>query len=255
MVINRIYNQDCLKTMAKMPDNFIDLVVTSPPYNVGKEYDSSSDSLDYDNYIEWCKLWLAELARTLKPSGRLCLNIPFDIKVGKRHHPLLTDLVLLAQFVNLDYKLTITWDKSTTHGRMAWGSWKSASAPHLINPQELIVVLYKDQWAKLAKGESDISAKEFTAWTFAVWKLGKAYSKTTKHPAPFPEALPMRCIKMFSYVGDLVYDPFMGSGTTAKVARLLDRRYLGSEISREYCRVAKQRLSQQSLNLNKGHGK
>ena len=118
----------------------------------------------------------------------------------------------------------------------------SASSPHIIAPAELIVVMYKDRWKKTYKGKSDISKDEFLEWTNGVWTFSGESKKKIGHPAPFPVELPKRCIKLFSYKGDVVLDPFAGSGTTLLAANMLGRKVFGIEISREYCELAMKRI-------------
>ena len=123
------------------------------------------------------------------------------------------------------------------------GSWKSASAPVVIAPVELIVVLYKDQWKKTNGSKiSDITGDEFKHWTQGVWTFNGESKKRIGHPAPFPKELPYRCIKLFSYQNDLVFDPFAGSGTTLLVAQNLDRKSIGTELDSDYCELAKNRI-------------
>ncbi|MGP1437686.1 MAG: DNA-methyltransferase [Treponema sp.] len=123
------------------------------------------------------------------------------------------------------------------------GSWKSASAPVVIAPVELIVVLYKEEWKKTNGSKiSDITDVEFKEWTNGVWNFNGESKKRIGHPAPFPKELPYRCIKLFSYVDDTVFDPFAGSGTTLIVAKNTKRCGVGVEIDEEYCKLAKTRI-------------
>ena len=102
--------------------------------------------------------------------------------------------------------------------------------------------LYKDEWKKAKRGKSDTTKDEFMQWTNGMWTFSGESKKKIGHPAPFPVELPKRCIKLFSYVGDIVLDPFMGSGTTIVASKTLDRKSMGIEISREYCELAFNRI-------------
>ncbi|HXG36203.1 MAG TPA: site-specific DNA-methyltransferase, partial [Dehalococcoidia bacterium] len=133
------------------------------------------------------------------------------------------------------------------------GSWLSASAPFVIAPVEMIAVFYKRQWKKTRVGKSDIARDEFLAWTNGVWNFQGESKRRVKHPSPFPIELPRRCIKLFSYVGDVVLDPFMGSGTTLLACLETGRAGIGVEIDPQYCEIAKRRLvfeGQRCLRLN-----
>ena len=118
----------------------------------------------------------------------------------------------------------------------------SASSPHIIAPVELVVVMYKEQWKKLSKGKSDTLKDEFIEWTNGVWTFSGESKKKIGHPAPFPIELPKRCIKLFSYVGDIILDPFMGSGTTLVAAKMQNRKSIGIEISRDFCKLTFKRI-------------
>lgn len=184
---------------------FIDLIVTSPPYNVGIGGNRAVDA----------------------------------------------DLTKIAQKAGWKYKSTIVWNEGNISRRTAWGSWKSASAPVVIAPAELIVVLYKDEWKK-TNGSiiSDITGDEFKDWTYGMWTFNGESKKRIGHPAPFPKELPYRCIKMFSFVDDLVFDPFAGSGTTLIVASNTGRRAVGTELDKGYCELAKNRILSETCTLN-----
>ncbi len=134
------------------------------------------------------------------------------------------------------------WNEQNISRRTAWGSWVSASAPYVIAPVEMIVVLYKRQWKKKQPGKSDISRDEFLEWTNGVWSFMGEFKKRVKHPGPFPLQLPRRCIKLFSYVGDTILDPFLGSGTTLVACLQTGRRGIGIDVDPKYCEIAKQRL-------------
>ncbi len=170
------------------------------------------------------------------------LNIPLDKNKGG-HHAVGADLTKIAQSVGWKYKSTIIWNEGNISRRTAWGSWKSASAPVVIAPVELIVVLYKDEWKKNNGSKiSDISGNEFKEWTNGIWNFNGESKKRIGHPTPFPRELPYRCIKLFSYINDIVFDPFAGSGTTLLVAQMLNRIAIGLELDSDYCKLAKSRI-------------
>ena len=147
-----------------LPVDSVDLTVTSPPYNLGKNDD---DSKDYYDYILFTKRWLANCWLWTRPTGRLCLNIALDTnKYGKR--PIAADVTTVALNAGWRYHSTIIWNEGNISRRTAWGSWKSASAPHIIAPVEVILVLYKDAWKRQRQGESDITADEFKDWVLGV---------------------------------------------------------------------------------------
>jgi modification methylase len=138
----------------------------------------------------------------------------------------------------------IIWRKSAgASGSCAWGSWQSAKSPRLRDVHEYLLVFAKQSYSRPDKGESDIGRDEFLQATLSVWEIGAESAKRVGHPAPFPEALAERVIRLFSYVGDVVLDPFAGSGTTCAVAARHQRRYVGYEIAPEYCKLADQRIA------------
>ena len=244
MQVNDIYNMDCVDGLKQVDDNSIDLIVTSPPYNIGIEYDSWNDNMPWDDYLVWCETWLAECFRVLKPDGRICINHYFCFAPRKNgddcsRFPLFDIKNIMDRIGYHSHKL-IMWDDITVKKFTAWGSWKSASSPFIQTPFEGILIAYKDQWNKMNKGESTIDKDDFVEGCCGVWHLGTTQSYTV---ASFPEKLPQMCISLLSYKDDLVLDPFSGSGTTCYVAKGLGRRFLGFEISEAYWRESKSRLN------------
>jgi len=237
----KIINEDVLWTH-EIEDNCIDLIVTSPPYNVDIKYNSHNDKLSYKEYLEFSRRWLTRCYGWLKEDGRFCLNIPLDKNKGGQQS-VGADLTTIAKQIGFKYHSTIVWNEGNISRRTAWGSWLSASAPYVIAPVELIVVLYKKRWKKTSGSrKSDITKEEFMEWTNGLWTFSGESKKKIGHPAPFPVELPKRCIKLFSFVGDTVLDPFMGSGTTLIAAYQLRRKAIGIEIDRNYCKLAMERL-------------
>lgn len=225
----------------RIPDNYVDLIVTSPPYNIGKNYGETNDNLEYDDYIEFSYNWLRKCYGWAKEDGRLCMNIPIDTGKGVQRS-LGADITCIAKDVGWNYRATIVWNEGNISKSSARGSFMSASSPHVISPVELIVVMYKKQWKKTYRGKSDTSKDEFIEWTNGIWTFPGESKKRIGHPAPFPAELPKRCIKLFSYVDDVVLDPFMGSGTTLIAAKMLNRKSIGIEMSRDFCELAFRRI-------------
>lgn len=221
---------------------FIDLIITSPPYNVDILYNSNKDNLTYDEYIEFSEKWMHNCYLWSKPQARFLLNIPLDKNKGGQKS-VGADLTRIAQKVGWKYHSTIIWNEGNISRRTAWGSWLSASAPFVIAPVELIVVLYKIEWKKTGgTRQSDISRKDFMEWTNGLWTFNGESKKRVGHPAPFPLQLPYRAIKLFSFIRDVIFDPFCGSGTTLIAANNTNRIGIGLEIDKHYCELAKQRI-------------
>lgn len=236
-----IYNDDFLNTDA-IEDNSIDLIVTSPPYNIDIQYENYSDDIPYDKYLSFTRKWLTKCYRLIKNDGRLCLNIPLDKNKGGQQS-VYADITTIAKEVGWKYHTTIIWNEQNISRRTAWGSWLSASAPFVIAPVEVIVVLYKKNWRKTSGSKkSDIARDEFISWTNGVWNFSGESKRKIGHPSPFPVELPKRCIKLFSFIGDTVFDPFLGSGTTLIACVETSRTGIGVEINRSYCELAKKRL-------------
>ncbi len=244
-----IINDDFLTTNLIRP-NSIDLIVTSPPYNVDIHYESYRDNIPYEKYLEFTEIWLRKALELVKQDGRMCLNIPLDKSKGREgegFQSVYADIVSIAKKVGWKYFSTIIWNEQNISKRTAWGSWLSASAPYVIAPVEVIAVFYKKRWKKVSGSKiSDISKEEFIEWTNGIWTFHGENRKKVRHPAPFPLELPKRCIKIFSFVGDTVLDPFLGSGTTLVAAALLNRNGIGIDIERKYCEIAKKRLEKET---------
>ncbi|RZN68959.1 MAG: site-specific DNA-methyltransferase [Candidatus Methanolliviera hydrocarbonicum] len=237
----KIINDNVLTTKY-ISNKSIDLIVTSPPYNVDIEYNSHNDKLSYRDYLNFSKNWLSRCFEWLKDDGRFCLNIPLDKNKGGQQS-VGADLTTIAKDIGFKYHSTVVWNEGNISRRTAWGSWLSASAPYVIAPVELIVILYKKTWKKTSGSrESDITKEEFMGWTNGLWTFSGESKKKIGHPAPFPIELPRRCIKLFSFVRDTILDPFMGSGSTLIAAYLSKRKGIGVEIDKNYCELAKQRL-------------
>jgi site-specific DNA-methyltransferase (adenine-specific) len=232
-----IINEDVFQTR-RIKRAGIDLVVTSPPYNVDIQYNAHDDQLSYEDYLDFSKKWMKRCHSWLRDDGRFCLNIPLDKNKGGQQS-VGADLTTLAKKCGFQYHSTIIWNEGTISRRTAWGSWMSASAPYVIAPVELIIVLYKKTWKKTSGSHiSDISKQEFLDWTNGLWTFCGERKTRIGHPAPFPVELSLRCMKLFSFAGDTVLDPFMGSGSTLVAAARCKRNAIGIEIDPEYCQIA-----------------
>jgi len=246
----RIYKDDILKIDSIREDS-IDLTVTSPPYNVDIKYETYDDRIPYDKYLEFSEKWLTKCYSLTKDDGRLCLNIPLDKNKGGQQS-VCADLTTLAKKVGWKYHATIIWNEQNISRRTAWGSWLSASAPFVIAPVEVIVVLYKNRWKKTSGTKiSDITREEFIEWTNAVWNFSGESKNRIGHPTPYPIELPKRCIKLFSFVEDTIFDPFLGSGTTLIACLETNRNGIGIEIDRNYCQLTVKRLKEHGLEQQK----
>ncbi len=242
--VNKILCGDSETILNTFPDNCIDIIVTSPPYNFGLDYknDKYRDALYWQDYYDKLNRIWQECYRVLKPAGRFCVNIqPLFSDYMPTHHIISRQLLDLG----LLWKAEIIWEKHNYNCKYtAWGSWKSPSMPYLKYTWEFIEIFCKESHKK--EGETakiDITGDEFKKWVYARWDIApEGNMKKYNHPAMFPEELVKRLLKLFSYQDDIVLDPFNGVGTTTLVAYKLKRRYIGIDISEEYCRTAEQRL-------------
>ena len=242
--VNRIVQGDSAEVLAQLPDNCIDLVFTSPPYNFGLEYGASPDDYAWDDYFTELFAIFDQCIRVLKPGGRIAVNVqPLFSDYIPSHH------IISNHFLSrkLIWKGEILWEKNNYNCKYtAWGSWKSPSSPYLKYTWEFIEVFCKASLKMAGKAEdADINAEEFKSWVNAKWSIAPERDMAHyKHPAMFPEELANRVIKLFSFQGGTVLDPFAGAGTTAVSAKKHGRRYLGVDISPEYCETAQERLNE-----------
>ena len=225
--------------MAVLPDACVDLMITSPSYNVSKEYD---EDLSLQEYLQLLRNVFTEVYRVLVNGGRACINIA---NVGRKPYIPLSDYVsqMMIQ-TGFNMRGEIIWDKgASVSPSTAWGSWQSASNPILRDVHEYILVFSKGEYKKAKKDkENTISKENFIEWTKSVWSMNAERAKRIGHPAPFPEELPHRLIQLYSFKNDVVLDPFMGSGTTAVSALKSDRCFVGFEINEDYIKLANQRI-------------
>ncbi len=227
--------------MSEIPDGSVHLMVTSPPYNAKKEYD---DDLSLDEYRNLLRAVFAETYKKLVTGGRACINIA---NLGRKpyiplHSYIIEDMLEIGYYMRGE----IIWDKAASAGSStAWGSWLSAANPVLRDVHEYILVFSKDSFSRQRNGkENTITKENFLAWTKSVWTFPSESAKRIGHPAPFPEELPHRLIQLYTFKGDVVLDPFCGSGTTCLSAVKSDRHYIGYDIEAEYIKLANERIRQ-----------
>lgn len=239
---NQILAADSLQLLKKLPNNCIDLVFTSPPYNFGLDYKSHQDTDKWKNYFDMLFDILNECIRVLKHGGRIIINIqPLFSDYIPSHH------IISNFFFNkgLIWKGEILWEKNNYNCKYtAWGSWKSPSSPYLKYTWEFLEIFCKGNLKKTGNAKDiDITADEFKNWVNAKWSIAPERDmKKYNHPAMFPEKLVERVLKLFSFEKDIILDPFNGVGTTTYVSRKLNRRYLGIDVSEDYCKTAINRL-------------
>lgn len=242
---NRILCGDSESVLANLPDNCIDLIFTSPPYNFGLGYDAQEDSDQWQNYFDKLFAILDECVRVLKHGGRLAINIqPLYSDYIPSHH-IISKKLMESKLI---WKGEILWEKNNYNCKYtAWGSWKSPSNPYLKYTWEFIEVFCKGTLQKAGnRDDADISADDFKKWVVGKWSIAPEKNmKTFEHPAVFPEELARRVIQLFSFKGDIVLDPFVGVGTTCVVAKELGRGFLGIDNSEKYCETARSRLEEQ----------
>ena len=277
----KIINGDCIEVMKTFPEGSIDLLVTSPPYNVNIAYDVHKDDLPMEEYYEWSKDWLREAFRVLKDDGRIAVNVPNELNVQERGGRILFVAEFWMMMKEVGFKFSglvdLTEDSPHRVRQTAWGSWMSASAPYVYNPKECVILAYKKSSKKLSKGVSqwlgiptevttedgkiknkmvyqDEDKKEFMNLVFGRWEYFADTKSLTK--ATFSMDIPMKAIKILTYKNDIILDPFMGSGTSAVAAEMLQRRWLGIELSPNYADISRKRVQslidskkQQILNI------
>ena len=241
---NKIVCADSEEFLKKIPDNSVDLIFTSPPYNFGLKYDEYEDEKQWEKYFDKLFKIFKECIRILKYGGRIVVDV----------QPLFSDYIPIHHIISnffmenkMIWKGEILWDKHNYNAKYtAWGSWKSPSNPYLKYTWEFLEIFSKGDLKH--EGDiknADITPDEFKKWVYAKWDIAPERNmKKFQHPAMFPEELARRAIKLFSFENDVVLDPFNGVGTTTKVAKELNRRYLGIDISKEYTKKAKERLKE-----------
>ena len=251
-LLNTIIASSC-ENMKDIPNNSLHLMITSPPYNVSKEYDNDLSLNEYLNLLKNC---FTETYRVLVDGGRACINIA---NIGRKPYIPLSDYVSKIMIeIGFNMRGEIIWNKSAGAGiSTAWGSFQSASNPILRDVHEYILIFSKGNYKRERDKEEkelrkdNITKEEFIEWTKSVWTMNTESAKRIGHPAPFPEELPNRLIKLFSFTNDIVIDPFMGSGTTAIAAIKNKRNFVGYEINKEYINLANNRILNLKINAEK----
>jgi site-specific DNA-methyltransferase (adenine-specific) len=244
--VNRIICGDAQHALSLIPDRSIDIIITSPPYNFGHAYaqDSHNDTREWNEYYAKLLAVWRECERVLKPGGRIAVNVqPLFSDYVPTHHIISRQLAALG----LLWKAEFLWEKNNYNAKYtAWGSWKSPSMPYIKYTWEFIEVFDKETHKKAGRREDiDITAEEFKEWVLGRWSFPpEIRMKDYDHPAMFPEELPRRLMKLFSYKNDIVLDPFNGAGTTTLVAGKLRRRFIGMDISQQYCDMALRRVAE-----------
>jgi len=280
-IINTIINGDSVEVLKTFPDGCINLVVSSPPYNVGIKYDTHIDNTKMDDYWIWTEKWLTEIYRTLEDDGRIAINIPYEVNIQDRGGRVffVSEFYQVMKKVGFQFFGIVDLEEDSPHRSKttAWGSWMSPSGPYVYNPKECIVLAYKKYHIRKVKGEpqwkgvptqveqedgtiknkvvyQDEDKKEFMELVFGQWKYFADTKSLTK--ATFSADIPNKAIKILTYKNDIVLDPFAGSGTSLVSAEILNRRWIGIELSENYCKVARDRVqafidqkSQLKLNL------
>jgi site-specific DNA-methyltransferase (adenine-specific) len=236
--------------MEAIPDNSIGLAFTSPPYNVGKDYD---DDMSLEAYLELIQNVGREVNRVLRPGGRYVINVA---NLGRKPyipiHAFFWDIHTSLGFLPMG---EIVWQKGKgANSSTAWGSWLSSKAPRLRDIHEYLLVLAKQDFSRPDSGESDITRDEFMASTLSVWEIPPESAKRVGHPAPFPVELAARVIRLYSYVGDVVLDPFVGSGSTCVAAALNGRRFVGYDVAQQYVDLSWKRLREEAKVESPGAG-
>ena len=226
--------------LKSIPDSSVHLMVTSPPYNVGKNYDRN---LDLDEYLDMLDGVFAETYRLLVNGGRACINIA---NVGRKPYiPLHSYIISLMIRNGFLMRGEVIWEKGPGAGTStAWGSWMSATNPTLRDTHEYILIFSKGKFNRKI-GKNTITRDEFLEYTKSVWSFGPESAKKVGHPAPFPVDLPRRCIQLYTFVGDVVFDPFCGSGSSAIAAIRSERDFLMVDNNREYVSTAKCRIDKE----------
>ena len=246
----KLYNGKSENVIPKLDDDSIDLVITSPPYNVDlgnnkfnkNPYDMYNDNKDHKKYLEWLRDDIfGQIYPKLKSGGRVVINIG-DPKNGRI--PTHADII---HFMSRELKYipmaNILWMKSQIANRFSWGSFASPSCPSFPKPFEYLMVFAKDDMKLQTKGEKDITPEEFKKWAYSVWNITpETQMKKIGHPACFPVDIPYRLIKMLTWKDATVFDPFNGAGTTGVACRMLKRKYIGVEISKRYCEISENRI-------------
>ena len=265
--LGKIVNGDCREVMRTMEEGSVDLIVTSPPYGVGIDYDVHDDDMIIEEYLKFSEEWLSEAYRVLKDDGRIALNIPYEInrqaKGGRIF--MVSEVWQVMKKIGFKFFGVVDLEEESPHRSRttAWGSWMSPSAPYIYNPKECVILAYKKNHIKKIKGEpewvgelgekedkngvmkpktiyTEEQKREFIDLVFGQWNYFADTRSLTK--ATFSMDIPTKAIKILTYKNDVVLDPFAGSGTSMVAAETLNRRWVGIELSPNYAKVANERV-------------
>lgn len=232
------------ESMKEVKSGSVQLIVTSPPYNVDKSYSTYNDNKDFEEYLTMLRTVWEECKRVLSNGGRIAINVA---DTGRQPY-LPLHVHITKQMLDLGFQMrgVVYWDKGPSVGvSTAWGSWRSASNPTLRDVGEHILIFCKDKFKMESHNNiSTITSLEFTEYSKSIWTFPTANAGKEGHPAPFPEELPRRLIKFYTYYGDTVLDPFLGSGTTCKVAKSLGRKSIGYEMDQGYQPIIENKIAQ-----------
>lgn len=273
-LVGNIWNSETTEFMSEMEENSIDLIVTSPPYGVGIDYDSWDDDTYFNEYLTFTENWLTHAYRVLKEDGRIAINIPYEInrqdKGGRIYFS--AEIWSIMKKIGFGFFGIVDLEESSPHRSKttAWGSWMSPSSPYIYNPKECVILAYKKLHKKKVKGTpqwegeyqmvpdeknegemrrklvyDEKDKKDFMSLVFGQWNYFADTQQKTK--ATFSLDIPYRAIKILSYKEDVVFDPFNGSGTTCLAAEMLGRKWIGADISHNYCEVARKRIKEYQL--------
>lgn len=266
-ILGTVINGNCVEVMRDLPEKCIDLLISSPPYNCNIPYDTHLDNLQMEDYWTWTKDWLSEAYRLLKDDGRVAINIPYEVNVQDRGGRVffVSEFYQVMKQIGFKFYGIVDLEEDSPHRSKttAWGSWMSPSSPYIYNPKECVILAYKKQHIKKVKGEpqwkgeptqieqedgtlkskvvyQEDDKKEFMELVFGQWKYLNDSRPLTK--ATFSMDIPTKAIKILTYKNDIVLDPFNGSGTSCVAAEILDRRWIGIELSPNYTEVARERI-------------
>ena len=262
-VINTVINGDCIEVMKEMPEGVVDLIVTSPPYGVNIAYDVHNDDMEISEYLEFTRKWMTEAYKVLKDDGRIALNIPYEINRQAKGGRIffVSEVYQVMKEIGFKFFGVVDLEEDSPHRSKttAWGSWMSPSSPYIYNPKECMVLAYKKHHIKKVKGEpqwkgeptvteegktkivyQEQDKKDFMELVFGQWKYLNDSRPMTK--ATFSMDIPTKAIKILSYKNDVILDPFNGSGTSCVAAEILDRRWIGIELSENYANISKERI-------------
>lgn len=273
-LLNKIICSDSIEFMRdKLSENSIDLIVTSPPYGVGIDYDSWDDDKEFKEYKDFSREWLIEAFRILKEDGRIALNIPYEInRQGKGGRIFfVSEMWQIMKEIGFGFFGVVDLEESSPHRSKttAWGSWMSPSSPYIYNPKECVILAYKSKHKKIVKGTpqwdfeikmvedpktgtsrekkvyDEKDKRDFIELVYGQWNYFADTRSLTK--ATFSLDIPWKAIKILSYKEDIIFDPFNGSGTTCLAAEKLGRKWIGCDISENYCKIARKRIKEYQI--------